>query len=80
MSDKIRNVRNFWIDVETEGRKIATGPRKNNESTFITLSVREKGKSKAILQICCHQEKEDLLVRIWDYEKLDYIYRSVHIR
>ena len=38
-----RNVRNFWAEIMTEGRTIATGPRRAHEPLEVTLYVRESG-------------------------------------
>ena len=52
----IRNVRNFWAEVEVDGREnnIGTGPRAKDGSLYIDLKIREKGGVRKVLNIQCH--------------------------
>ena len=40
-----RNVRNFWIELEVDGKKhkVATGPRRSDGGFTMTIKVRENG-------------------------------------
>jgi len=40
-----RNVRNFWIELEVDGRKqrIATGPRSKDGGFSLTVKMRDQG-------------------------------------
>lgn len=48
-----RNVRNFWIELDVDGRKerIATGPRSADGGFMLTIKMREKGTVKEALVI-----------------------------
>lgn len=46
-------VRNFWATIETEGRKVETGPRSKTESMTVTLFARENGEPNPMLCLEC---------------------------
>jgi hypothetical protein len=41
----VRNVRNFWLELEVDGKptKIATGPKSKDGGFLLTVYVREEG-------------------------------------
>ena len=51
-----RNVRNFWLEVEVDGRKekIACGPVNKQGGMRLVLHQRNKGKVERVLTINCN--------------------------
>ena len=56
-----RNVRNFWLEVEVDGRKekIACGPVNKQGGLTLTLKQRNKGKIDEVMTIDCFAEVDD---------------------
>ena len=50
-----RNVRNFWLNAEVDGRAtdIATGPRRKDGGMYLNLYVRNEGDIERLLTIEC---------------------------
>lgn len=50
---KIKNVRNFWVELEVDGREstIATGPRGNDGGFYQDVYIRDKGEAKHAFRI-----------------------------
>ena len=47
-----RNVRNFWIDLEVDGRtRVQTGPREKDGGFTSTIYIRDKGSVQAALHV-----------------------------
>lgn len=66
-----RNVRNFWIEVDVDGRKtvIKTGPRSKNGGMTIRLYQRHKGAiGKALLEVVstCSNDILETVVDVFD--------------
>ena len=69
-----RNVRNFWIDLEVDGRtRVQTGPRTKDGGFASTIYMRDKGSVQAALYLrgreiqgMLHLEIEPLVQ--WDGE------------
>ena len=59
-----RNVRNFWIEVDVDGRqeKIAAGPKGKDGGMEIQLHQRDYGGVSHVLSIWCHSNRDGLLV------------------
>lgn len=57
------NLRNFWIrtDVDNKMHPVATGPRKKDGGMYVTLSIRNKGRSEVALRIQCIAHENDML-------------------
>jgi len=60
-----RNVRNFWIEAEVEGRKskIAFGPQGKEDGFCLTVFMRNKGEVEAVLGLQGKVEGEN--VELW---------------
>lgn len=63
----IRNLRNFWVFADIDGRKtpLSGGPKKRDGGMFIELYQREHGKSVEVLKIECIAEKDKLYTYVY---------------
>jgi len=64
-----RNVRNFWIDANIDGRKerLTGGPRRKDGGFALEVSVRSEGDSQRALCIVGRQTNDgELQICIWD--------------
>lgn len=61
-----RNVRNFWIDVDIDGRetKLSGGPVAADGGMDVTLSVREGGAVSRALSLRCYEAHGTLTVLV----------------
>jgi hypothetical protein len=59
-----RNVRNFWVEVEIDGRKtkFAGGPRSKDGGLRVTIKQRHRGKVVKALEVEGQAEGEELLL------------------
>jgi len=54
------NIRNFWTDIDVDGRvtKIGTGPKSGGGGMTITLKQRDRGCVTEVLQILCRAKTD----------------------
>jgi hypothetical protein len=59
-----RNVRNFWVEVEIDGRKtkFAGGPRSKDGGLRVTIKQRHRGKVVKALEVEGEASGDDLLL------------------
>lgn len=60
-----RNVRNFWIEVEVDGRRtrISAGPKSKDGGLSVRLFQRDRGEVREVLTIRSTVEVEGRLLR-----------------
>ena len=59
-----RNVRNFWVEVQVDGRvgKVETGPVSKDGGMLITLQVRSDGGIVTALRVMCRALPDGTLI------------------
>lgn len=65
---KPRNVRNWWIEVEVDGRatKVALGPVARDGGFDLVVKMRSGGEVAEALWVTGRARGEDLTLRVWD--------------
>lgn len=62
-----RNVRNFWIEGEVDGRKtpIAFGPQEKDGGFRLTVYMRDEGRMENVLEIEGQYMEVDDMITLW---------------
>lgn len=63
-----RNVRNFWVDLDVDGRanRINAGPQRKDGGMTLRLYVRDEGMVTQALTVKCYAEGDTLTVSVLD--------------
>ena len=59
-----RNVRNFWVDLDVDGRanSVGTGPRSKDGGLDLDLYIRNDGRVAKALTVRCYRRHHDSML------------------
>ena len=73
-----RNVRNFWVDVDVDGKqnRIGTGPRSKDGGMDVEFKIREAGTVTDSIDVLCRAHGDKLTLTVQHNGRVVYVHET----